>query len=216
MCRCARLTAASNFSTVRTTTRTSSCPVNPHTCTLAAVCLHTYTLMPPVQLPAALPCLRDIQLRYDRSNMEAIAAASGGWPALAGVLKGLDLSVYPGPLPAKTLGHLAELGPALTRLNISGVCVCVLCVVSRELKLVWTGCIVWCTSVLAHTPALLPAAHLPPACTPSLLSFCTILFAPKSPTHPLQASTCSWRPHPLCLQPPSQLCGVYMSLSWPI
>jgi hypothetical protein len=73
-----------------------------------------------LQLPECLPCLQEVQLGYDRGNMDAITAAAPGWPALAGLVKGLDLRVYPGPLPAQTLAHLAHLGSGLTRLAISG------------------------------------------------------------------------------------------------
>ena len=74
------------------------------------------------QLRVGLPALREVQLGYERGNMEAISAASPGWPALAGLIRGLDLRVYPGPLPAQTLNHLGQLGPGLTRLAMSGVC----------------------------------------------------------------------------------------------
>jgi hypothetical protein len=50
--------------------------------------------------------------------MEAIAAAAPGWPALRGLLSALKLRVYPGPLPAQALQHMAHLG--ITRLAISG------------------------------------------------------------------------------------------------
>lgn len=72
------------------------------------------------QLRLGSPALREVQLGYDRGNMDAITAAAPGWPALAGIIRGLDLRVYPGPLPAQTLGHLAKLGAGLTRLAISG------------------------------------------------------------------------------------------------
>jgi hypothetical protein len=72
------------------------------------------------QLRVGLPSLREVQLGYERGNMEAISAAAPGWPTLAGCIRGLDLRVYPGPLPAKALAHLAQLGPGLTRLSISG------------------------------------------------------------------------------------------------
>jgi len=72
------------------------------------------------QLPVALQSLREVHLGYDRGNMEAITAAAPGWPSLQGLIKGLDLKVYPGPLPAQTLTHLAQLGAGLTRLAISG------------------------------------------------------------------------------------------------
>lgn len=74
----------------------------------------------PLQLRVCLPCLREVQLGYDRGNMDAITAAAPGWPALAGLVQGLDLRVYPGPLPAQTLAHLAHSGSGLTRLAISG------------------------------------------------------------------------------------------------
>lgn len=72
------------------------------------------------QLPVALRSLQEVHLGYDRGNMEAITAAAPGWPSLQGSIKGLDLKVYPGPLPAQTLTYLAQLGTGLTRLAISG------------------------------------------------------------------------------------------------
>lgn len=64
--------------------------------------------------------LRSVRLGYDRGNPEAIGAAAPGWRALAGRECGLELRVYPGPLTADTLQHMAALGSGLTRLAISG------------------------------------------------------------------------------------------------
>lgn len=90
------------------------------------------------QLRVCLPCLREVQLGYDRGNMDAITAAAPGWPALAGLVKALDLRVYPGPLAAQTLAHLAQLGSGLTRLAISGE-LCSRVVVGRDLRMCLLG-----------------------------------------------------------------------------